>query len=193
MGRRYVFWLLALGVGLGYAALAPARADGLLAALFNPQRAAPAGAWVTTVTREPASLRAVVADPAWTATIAAAPEYITTGSLGRAPSRQELPGPRLTGKGHALTGQASYYWEDQMTATGEHFNKRAMTAAHKTLPFGTRVKVTRVDTGNSVVVRINDRGPYKPGRIIDLSEKAAETLGMTSAGVSPVRLEVLGQ
>ncbi len=80
-----------------------------------------------------------------------------------------------------------------MTATGEHFNKRAMTAAHKTLPFGTRVKVTRVDTGNSVVVRINDRGPYKPGRIIDLSEKAAETLGMTSAGVSPVRLEVLGQ
>ena len=80
-----------------------------------------------------------------------------------------------------------------MTATGEHFNKRAMTAAHKTLPFGTRVKVTRVDTGDSVVVRINDRGPYIAGRIIDLSEKAAENLGMTDVGISPVRLEVLGQ
>jgi rare lipoprotein A len=104
-----------------------------------------------------------------------------------------LPGPRLTGNGHALSGQASFYSEEQMTATGERFDKRAMTAAHKTLPFGTRVRVTRTDTGNSVVVRINDRGPYKPGRVIDLSERAAETLGMTSSGVSPVRLEVLGQ
>lgn len=80
-----------------------------------------------------------------------------------------------------------------MTATGERFNKRAMTAAHKTLPFGTRVRVTRADTGKSVVVRINDRGPFKPGRIIDLSEKAAEDLGMTGKGVTPVKLEVLGQ
>ena len=80
-----------------------------------------------------------------------------------------------------------------MTATGERFNKRAMTAAHKTLPFGTRVRVTRADTGKSVIVRINDRGPFKPGRIIDLSEKAAEDLGMTGLGVMPVRLEVLGK
>ena len=80
-----------------------------------------------------------------------------------------------------------------MTATGERFDKRAMTAAHKTLPFGTRVRVTRADTGKSVVVRINDRGPFKPGRIIDLSEKAAEDLGMTRAGVTPVKLEVLGR
>ncbi len=80
-----------------------------------------------------------------------------------------------------------------MTATGERFDKRALTAAHKTLPFGTRVRVTRVDTGTSVVVRINDRGPYKPGRIIDLSEGAAEAVGMTGVGITPVRLEVLGQ
>jgi rare lipoprotein A len=66
-----------------------------------------------------------------------------------------------------------------------------MTAAHRTLPFGTRVKVTRVDTGDSVVVRINDRGPFKPGRVIDLSEGAAKTLGMTDVGLANVRLEVL--
>jgi rare lipoprotein A len=80
-----------------------------------------------------------------------------------------------------------------VTATGERFDPTAMTAAHRTLPFGTRVRVTRLDTGNSVVVRINDRGPFKPGRVIDLSERAAENLGMTGIGVTPVRLEVLGQ
>jgi rare lipoprotein A len=68
-----------------------------------------------------------------------------------------------------------------------------MTAAHRTLPFGTRVRVTRVDTGQSVVVRINDRGPFKPGRIIDLSEGAAEDLDMTRVGLAEVRLDVLGQ
>ena len=80
-----------------------------------------------------------------------------------------------------------------MTATGERFNKRDLTAAHKTLPFGTRVRVTRVDTGADVVVRINDRGPFKPGRVIDLSERAAEDIGMTGKGLTAVRLEVLGR
>lgn len=122
-----------------------------------------------------------------------APSRITTGSIARAEPHPLLPGPRVTGQPHALAGEASYYWQDQMTATGERFDKRALTAAHKTLPFGTRVRVTRVDTGNSVVVRINDRGPYKPGRIIDLSEGAAEAVGMTGVGITPVRLEVLGQ
>ncbi len=107
--------------------------------------------------------------------------------IARKPGRVSLAQP------HALNGVASYYWQDQMTATGERFNKRAMTAAHRTLPFGTRVRVTRADTGRSVIVRINDRGPFKPGRIIDLSEKAAEDLGMTGRGVMPVKLEVLGR
>ncbi len=78
-----------------------------------------------------------------------------------------------------------------MTASGERFDKTAMTAAHRTLPFGTRVKVTRADTGKSVVVRINDRGPFTKGRIIDLSEKAAKELRMTGRGTAPVKLEVL--
>jgi rare lipoprotein A len=149
------------------------------------------GVWQTTVSN---ATEVAAADPAWTATVAAiSASRLTTGSIARADPSAPLPGPRLTGAAHALSGAASYYWQDQMTATGEHFNKRDMTAAHKTLPFGTRVRVTRVDSGNSVIVRINDRGPYKPGRIIDLSERAAEDLGMPTVGVTPVRLEVLGQ
>lgn len=101
--------------------------------------------------------------------------------------------PKLTGRTHALEGIASYYWQDQMTATGERFDKRALTAAHRTLPFGTQVRVTRPDTGSSVVVRINDRGPFKPGRVIDLSERAAEEIGMTGRGLTTVKLEVLGK
>ena len=189
------------GMAATFAGAAPACAGGFFETLFGSPKqqaiaapiGAPIGTWTTTVAREPVAVAA--ADPRWTATVAAVSSRsdLITGSIGRAPARVALPGPRLTGRGHALTGQASYYWEDQMTATGEHFNKRAMTAAHKTLPFGTRVKVTRVDTGDSVVVRINDHGPYIAGRIIDLSEKAAENLGMTDVGISPVKLEVLGQ
>lgn len=97
----------------------------------------------------------------------------------------------ITGPTHLLTGLASFYWQPQMTASGEVFDPRQMTAAHKTLPFGTRVRVTDVRSGRSVVVRINDRGPYKPGRIIDLSQAAAQVIGMSNAGITPVRLDVL--
>jgi rare lipoprotein A (peptidoglycan hydrolase) len=90
-----------------------------------------------------------------------------------------------------ITGIASFYWQDQMTASGERFDKRAMTAAHKTLPMHTRVRVTRLDTGRSVIVRINDRGPYKPGRIIDLSDAAAEALGMKMMGLAQVKIDVI--
>jgi rare lipoprotein A (peptidoglycan hydrolase) len=97
----------------------------------------------------------------------------------------------LIGSGHQLSGIASYYWQDQMTASGERFDKRALTAAHRTLPIGTRVRVTHVSSGRTVVVRINDRGPFKPGRVIDLSEAAAEVLSMTSAGLAQVQLDVV--
>ena len=92
---------------------------------------------------------------------------------------------------YANSGIASYYWEPQMTASGERFNPNAMTAAHKSLPLGSRVRVTNVRTGKSIVVRINDRGPYIRGRIIDLSSAAAGALGMRSAGLAKVRIEVL--
>lgn len=88
-------------------------------------------------------------------------------------------------------GVASFYTEDEWTASGERFNTRAMTAAHPTLPFGTRLRVTNVTNGRSVVVRINDRGPYVPGRVVDLSESAAESLGMVEQGVVKVKLDVV--
>ena len=88
-------------------------------------------------------------------------------------------------------GLASFYTEDEWTASGERFNTRAMTAAHPTLPFGTRLRVTNVTNGRSVVVRINDRGPFVRGRVVDLSESAAESLGMVERGVAKVKLDVV--
>lgn len=90
-------------------------------------------------------------------------------------------------------GVASFYWQPQRVASGGWFNPNAMTAAHKTLPFGTRVRVTHAGNGRSVVVRINDRGPYIRGRIIDLSRAAAGIIGMTGQGIARVRMEVLGR
>ncbi len=101
------------------------------------------------------------------------------------------PAKPMIGVAHQFSGIASYYWQDQMTSSGERFNKRDFTAAHKTLPLGTRVRVTHTASGRSVVVRINDRGPFKPGRVIDLSEAAAEALNMTSAGLAQVQIEVV--
>ncbi|MFM2421782.1 MAG: hypothetical protein RL291_312 [Pseudomonadota bacterium] len=91
--------------------------------------------------------------------------------------------------GSGEQGVASYYWQPQRVAAGGWFNPNAMTAAHKSLPFGTRVRVTRLDTGRSVVVTINDRGPFVRGRIIDLSRRAAQEIGMTGQGIARVRVE----
>jgi 3D (Asp-Asp-Asp) domain-containing protein len=90
-------------------------------------------------------------------------------------------------------GQASWYGYEagNMTATGERYDAQAMTAAHRTLPFGSRVRVINVRTGKSAIVRINDRGPFIRGRIIDLSAAAADAVGIKSSGVGNVRLEVL--
>jgi len=90
-------------------------------------------------------------------------------------------------------GIASYYWQGQKTASGARFNPSAMTAAHRTLPFGTRVRVTNKRNGRSVVVTINDRGPFIKGRIIDLSKGAAGVIGMHGSGLAPVSVEVLGR
>lgn len=90
-------------------------------------------------------------------------------------------------------GMASYYWQGQMTASGARFNPSGMTAAHRSLPFGTRVLVTNKRNGRSVTVTINDRGPFIKGRIIDLSRGAASVIGMTQSGVAPVSISVLGR
>jgi rare lipoprotein A len=96
--------------------------------------------------------------------------------------------------GNVQFGKASWYGaghDGGPTASGERYNKRAMTAAHRTFPMNTRVRVTSQVNGRSAVVRINDRGPFIRGRIIDLSEAAAEQLGMKEAGVVPVKVERL--
>ena len=91
-------------------------------------------------------------------------------------------------------GMASWYgpgFHGRRTANGERFNQYALTAAHKSLPFGTKVKVTNLRNGKSIVVRINDRGPFIRGRVIDLSKGAAQAIGVQSSGVAKVSLDVI--
>jgi rare lipoprotein A len=88
-------------------------------------------------------------------------------------------------------GRATYYWHSQKTANGETFRPDGMTAAHRTLPFGTQVRVTHARSKRSVVVRINDRGPFVRGIAIDLSRGAAREIGMLTEGISPVEIQVL--
>lgn len=93
------------------------------------------------------------------------------------------------------SGAASWYgpgFDGRQTASGERFDMQALTAAHRSLPFGTQVRVTNQANGESVVVRINDRGPFHGNRVIDLSRGAAEKIGLVSAGVGRVTMEVVG-
>ncbi len=95
----------------------------------------------------------------------------------------------------AITGTASWYgpgFHGRTTANGESYDMYAMTAAHKTLKFGTKVKVTNNENGKSVLVRINDRGPYIGGRVIDLSKSAANAIDMIRPGTAKVTIEVVG-
>ncbi len=97
---------------------------------------------------------------------------------------------------NSFSGQASWYgpgFHGRLTASGERYNQNTLTAAHRNLRFGTRVKVTNLNNGRSVVVRINDRGPYAKGRVIDVSAAAARTLGMIQSGVAPVTVTILGR
>ncbi len=93
-----------------------------------------------------------------------------------------------------LQGIASYYAEEfngRTTSNGETYDMNALTAAHRTLPFNTRVRVTNLENGRTVVVRINDRGPFKDDRVIDLSLAAAKDIGMIANGTAPVTLEII--
>lgn len=113
-----------------------------------------------------------------------------SGRRGRA-VRTEMPS--ITGGTSLGSGIASYYWQPQRVASGGWFNPNALTAAHRTLPFGTRVRVTNLSNGRSVTVTINDRGPFIRGRVIDLSRAAAAAVGMTGAGLARVSMAVVGR
>ena len=96
--------------------------------------------------------------------------------------------------GYVETGKASFYanvHQSKKTANGEIYDHKLNTAAHKTLPFGTKVRVTNVENGKTVVVKINDRGPFVKGRILDLSRSAFSSIANTSAGVIEVKIEVI--
>ncbi|WP_341528198.1 septal ring lytic transglycosylase RlpA family protein [Nostoc sp. UHCC 0302] len=115
----------------------------------------------------------------------------SAASIVKFPKEIAVGGVRLS-----FRGVASFYGYDgsgSQTASGERFNPEGMTAAHRSLPLGTKVRVTNTRNGRSVVVRINDRGPYIRGRIIDLSAGAARIIGMMGSGVAPVHIEVLGK
>jgi rare lipoprotein A len=112
-----------------------------------------------------------------------------------APTTMPTPAAPAAVGTDADQGKVAHYgakFNGRKTASGEIFNSSAMTMAHKTLPFGTRVKVTNVANGKSVVVRVNDRGPSTPDRVGDLTTGAARKIGMTKAGVVEAKLEVVG-
>jgi rare lipoprotein A len=98
-------------------------------------------------------------------------------------------GALAAGAAHAETGTAAYYSHGRRTASGEATSVTGFTAAHRTLPFGTQVRVTNLRNGRSVIVRINDRGPFGRGRIIDVSRAAARELDMIGSGVVKVRID----
>lgn len=114
--------------------------------------------------------------------------FVITGcSTSQANARDEWVG-------HTETGLASYYadrYVDRHTASGELYNAGEETAAHRTLPFGSLVRVTNIKNGKSVVVRINDRGPFVRGRVIDLSRAAFDSIGHVSKGLLNVKIEVI--
>ena len=112
-------------------------------------------------------------------------------SSRHAASRQQVASTARSETPDSSYGLASFYGHQSNTANGEKFDGRELTAAHRTLPFVTRERVTNVATGRSVTVRINDRGPYVPGRVVDVSHSAAESLGMVGQGVAKVKLDVV--
>jgi rare lipoprotein A len=131
---------------------------------------------------------------------------VTSADLSRTPSQRigraadrsptPTPSPTRTARQETVTStgtcEVSYYDEPQGTASGEEFDPEALTAAHKELPFDTRVRVTNLASGESVIVRINDRGPYVDGRCLDLSQAAFRAIAELDSGVIDGRYEVLG-
>lgn len=107
-----------------------------------------------------------------------------------------VPQATMAGGAQAISGTASWYgskFHGRSTANGERFNMNGKTAAHRSLPFGTEVRVTNRHNGRTVTVRINDRGPFAGNRVIDLSKGAAQSIGMINSGTAPVTVEVTGR
>jgi rare lipoprotein A len=131
---------------------------------------------------------AISASPATTSASPAAPSAAPFAEAGS--GHPDLAATRVVDQ----VGLASWYGDQEqgrLTASGQRFDARKLTAAHRTLPLDTKVKVTNLENGKSVEVKVNDRGPYIPGRVLDLSTEAAKLLGMEKQGLALVRIEVL--
>lgn len=163
---------------------------------------APAEPWASP-SAEPSPSETVSPSP----TVTASPKASRSPAASRSKPRTAAPKPAATTKKPAATAPkpaatatvvdsgscgASFYAEGQLTANGETFDPSALTAAHKTLPFGTKVRVTNPGNGKSVTVRINDRGPFIEGRCIDLSRAAFAAIASLDVGALTVKYEVLG-
>ena len=147
--------------------------------------------------KKPDGCQIVAVDESFALQSQVAPGIATTSqeSTPAAPPRDEISQMKVTS---TFTGEASFYgggdgFDGRPTANGEKFDATKLTAAHKTLSFGTMVRVTNTRNNKSVIVRINDRGPYAKNRVIDLSRAAAQAIDMVSSGVAPIRAEVLGK
>lgn len=132
----------------------------------------------------------------WLIGCSAAERFTSSGPSPAGSGESSNPAPtRFSGKVLlTVEGVASYYsygFNGKKTASGETFDKNALTAAHREFPFGTLLRVTNLSNGKSVDVTVNDRGPFKKGRIIDLSEAAARVIGMIQTGTAEVKIEVL--
>ncbi len=122
-----------------------------------------------------------------------------SAACAHAPPREEAPktreAPAAREAPASVVGEASFYgrrFQGRRTASGERYDMSQLTCAHPTAPFGTRLRVTDLETGRSVVVTVNDRGPFTRGRVVDVSLAAARALGMVERGVARVRVERLG-
>jgi rare lipoprotein A len=125
-------------------------------------------------------------------TAAAAPAMASTAPLAETQPGEQDPS---SAKAVDQVGIASWYGnqhQGRLTASGERFDEHKLTAAHRTLPLDTKVKVTNLENGKSIEVKVNDRGPYIPGRVLDLSTQAAKMLGMEKEGLALVRIEIVG-
>jgi rare lipoprotein A len=162
--------------------------------------AATLGACVqTSMTEKPGSLavtRQAVPDVKQTASVARH-RHVAAVPRKHTPFAAKTQAAKKDPAGKAETvGVASFYgheaeFKGAQTASGETFNPQALTAAHRTLPFGTQLRVTNLATGQSVMVRVNDRGPFVPGRIVDVSSFAAESLGITERGIAKVKVDIV--
>jgi rare lipoprotein A len=142
---------------------------------------------------------AVVSTASFAQAPAAAPAAPVTAPAAAAPAAAPAAAaakPAVVASGDGMDGKIAYYgakFNGRKTASGERFSSAAMTMAHKTLPFGTLVRVTNVKTKKSVVVRVNDRGPSTPDRIGDLTTAAAKKIGIIKAGTGEVKLTIVGK